>query len=604
MVIRWLQLFVILGLTAFPASAETITYSKEGNAFLSAEGPYATSDHCLGETCNWIEGNQIIIGAYSSNPASWTGATGVWQFDISEPLPLIVEADLIIEWPRIVGKGLHSPASLGAATVSIQSTDNGIATLSVSPDYRCHPMTNDYYAYPCGTYSATYHLDPGLLQDPVEIIVSTADTTVWDISRISVVTSSLPAEGVHIYGGKIWCDGEAFLVKGIDYAPWLLETGPDPSRGELPFSEEFEDVTERVSLNGINWIPDYSGDGRVQAWEVIRYDVEIMKAVGVNTIRTYASGDWHDKNLNGVIDRSPDPERDESVQGDLPDWLLDRLLLYAQANQMKVIIGYWVQEENFERVIDPICNWDDLDVAKQAFGRVVEKYKNHPNVLAWGIGNEVAGEWNHDWFNWGVGIADYLNALNAYVKNLDPAHPILYAKYVGEPADFNSHTADLLAVNAFTISAEDLIDDGEFGTPVPLGRAYLLGEFGHLADHAENHWDLALEHAGGAFLEFNDVWWKEAADQHELGIVDVYRHIKPKRFTLLNDLFGGIGLDLCEGDLILDRNVDQLDLAVFSPQYGTNHPDPTNAWDFDGDGDTDGFDIAMLAEDFGRDDCP
>jgi hypothetical protein len=419
-----------------------------------------------------------------------------------------------------------------------------------------------------------------------------------------VITSSLPEEGVHIIGGKIWDDGDTFLVKGIDYAPWLLETGPDPSRGHLPFPEEFEDVTERVTRNGIHWIPDYSGDGRIQAWEVIRYDMEIMKVVGVNTIRTYASGGWHDKNLNGIIDRSPDYTIDEIVQGDLADWVLDRLLLYAQANQMKVIVGYWVQEENFERDVNPICSWDDLDVAKQAFGRVVEKYKDHPAVLAWGIGNEVPGEWNHDWFDWGVSIAAYLNALNSHVRSLDPAHPVLYAKYVGESANFESHTADILAVNAYTFSADELIAHGEFATPAPIGRAYLLGEFGHMAEHAADHWDLALQHAGGCFLEFNDVWWKGDADQTELGIVDVYRHIKSKRFTALLELFGGQGLALCEGDHNLDRNVDQLDLAVFSPQYGKNHLAPTSDWDFDSDGDTDGQDLAVLVWDFGRDDCP
>jgi hypothetical protein len=77
-----------------------------------------------------------------------------------------------------------------------------------------------------------------------------------------------------------------------------------------------------------------------------------------------------------------------------------------------------------------------------------------------------------------------------------------------------------------------------------------------------------------------------------------------KRLTVLLELFGGLGLALCEGDHNADRNADQLNLSTFSPQYGINHLVPTSDWDFNNDGDTDGFDIAILAWDFGCGDCP
>jgi hypothetical protein len=87
--------------------------------------------------------------------------------------------------------------------------------------------------------------------------------------------------------GKIWSDGEAFPVKGIDYASWLLKTDPDPSRGDLPFPKEFEDVTDRASREDIHGVSDYSGDNRIQAWEVIPYDIEDSIQLRISPPRRY-----------------------------------------------------------------------------------------------------------------------------------------------------------------------------------------------------------------------------------------------------------------------------------------------------------------------------
>lgn len=136
----------------------------------------------------------------------------------------------------------------------------------------------------------------------------------------------------------------------------------------------------------------------------------------------------------------------------------------------------------------------------------------------------------------------------------------MYARYVGENAEFSNLTADIIAVNAYTHPAAELVSLGEFDPAPPAGKAYLLGEFGHILDQAADHWALAQQHAGGCFLEHNNVWWKGDI-QDVLGIVDAYRHANPDRFSELTALYQGPGFDLCLEDR--DGDVDGLDLFLF-----------------------------------------
>ena len=336
-------------------------------------------------------------------------------------------------------------------------------------------------------------------------------------------------------------DGKEFLVKGIDYTPWLMETGPDP-RLHNPLPGENDDVTEQVTYQNITYVTDYSGDGIIQMWEVIQFDLETIRDMRINTIRTYAAGQWHDKNMNGVIDRSDKPEEDEIVQGDLPDWVLGRIVNFCEENDMKIILGYWVQEENY---IDenPLvngyqleCNWQDLEVAKDTLARVVNRYGDSPAVVAWGIGNEVHGSWNQ-FFTWTVDINEYLNLLYDYVRSIDPdKRPIMYARYIGENTTFRNLNADIIGINAYIYSSDQLIDYGEFDIPAPAGKAYLLSEFGHIIEQTNDHWNLAKKYAGGCFLEYADVIWK-GSGQDDLGVVEEYRAQKPTRYDVISKLY-------------------------------------------------------------------
>ena len=63
---------------------------------------------------------------------------------------------------------------------------------------------------------------------------------------------------------------------------------------------------------------------------------------------------------------------------------------------------------------------------------------------------------------------------------------------------------------------------------------------------------------------------------------------------------------LCKGDFDQDGDVDGLDLAIFAEDFGRTDCDtgPICKGNFDGDVDVDDSDLAVFAADFGRTDCP
>lgn len=114
--------------------------------------------------------------------------------------------------------------------------------------------------------------------------------------------------------------------------------------------------------------------------------LDLLKQLGGNTIRTYGA--------------------EES-------WVLDE----AHKHGLKVILGFWL--EHPRRGVsyrDPAFVKAQLD----RLAAFVEKHKNHPALLMWGIGNEVEAELADDAEVWpGIEAAAKL------VKRLDPAHPTL-----------------------------------------------------------------------------------------------------------------------------------------------------------------------------------
>jgi hypothetical protein len=96
---------------------------------------------------------------------------------------------------------------------------------------------------------------------------------------------------------------------------------------------------------------------------------------------------------------------------------LDAKLAEAQKLGMTVTVGIWLGQERHK--------FDYRDTAKVAeqfekARKIIEKYKDHPAVLMWGIGNEMEGRDGDNPLIWKA-----VNDIAKLAKEIDPNHPTM-----------------------------------------------------------------------------------------------------------------------------------------------------------------------------------
>lgn len=186
--------------------------------------------------------------------------------------------------------------------------------------------------------------------------------------------------------------------------------------------------------------------------------IDTFIAAGGNTIRT-----WGVDDLERIIDGKP-------------------LLDYAHAKGLTVLAGIWVQHERhgFD-YSDP----EQIEAQRQHVRDAVMKYKNHPALLMWGLGNEMeAFRGNDD----DTHIWKEVETLAAIIKELDPHHPVLTAVAgitVEKAKQVLRHcpSIDVLGVNAYAAAA----NTGKILNQAGWDRPFALTEFG-----PRGHWEVAL----------------------------------------------------------------------------------------------------------------
>ena len=116
--------------------------------------------------------------------------------------------------------------------------------------------------------------------------------------------------------------------------------------------------------------------------------IERLAAAGANSIRT-----WNVRGAQEVLDA-------------------------AHAQGMTVTLGIWMEHERHG------FDYDDPEQVAEQFEQAREavlKYRDHPALLLWGIGNETEGfEAGDD-----PGVWNAVNDIAAMVKELDPHHPTM-----------------------------------------------------------------------------------------------------------------------------------------------------------------------------------
>lgn len=149
--------------------------------------------------------------------------------------------------------------------------------------------------------------------------------------------------------------------------------------------------------------------------------------------------------------------------------LLDR----AHELGITVVAGFWVQHARHGFDYN---NPASLERQRQRLREAVAKYRNHPALLAWGLGNEMeAFEPKVD----GKVLWPEMNHLAGIIKELDPNHPVMSViagAGKSKIADIVQHypNLDILGVNSYgngALVGRNLIELGWTGP-------YMLTEFG------------------------------------------------------------------------------------------------------------------------------
>jgi len=168
-----------------------------------------------------------------------------------------------------------------------------------------------------------------------------------------------------------------------------------------------------VKIRGVCLHHDLGALGAAVNTRALERQLQIMKAMGVNAIRT-----------------SHNPPAPELVE------LTDRMgfIVLDEAFDM------WKKEKT---KYDYHLDWDAWHV--RDLSDMVRRDRNHPSVFMWSIGNEVMEQWTND----DTTATPIARELAGIVRRLDPTRPITSASNNGSPANpmFHAGALDLLGHN-------------------------------------------------------------------------------------------------------------------------------------------------------------
>lgn len=207
--------------------------------------------------------------------------------------------------------------------------------------------------------------------------------------------------------------------------------------------------------------------------ETDNYDVRFkeLKFLGVNTIRTWATG----KNTKQLLD-------------------------IAHKNGIKVMVGIWMRHGRPGMEDDDSFNYIDNTQGKEDMYNnamdVIETYKNHPAVLAWGIGNEVYLNTATDEEK--LAYSQLLERICSNIKKQDSNHPTISVEAWTFGLDWwQKHvpSLDIYGLNSYGAGANLLADELH---KKGIDKPYIITEFG-----VTGEWDVKQE-INGVKAEPND----------------------------------------------------------------------------------------------------
>jgi len=165
----------------------------------------------------------------------------------------------------------------------------------------------------------------------------------------------------------------------------------------------------------------------------------------------------------------------------------DAILEYALQNDITVTFGIWMGQE---RQGFDYSNEAAVAAQLETFRQVIRKYKDHPAILIWGVGNEM----DLDYSNFDVW--KHLEAICKMVKEEDPNHPTMAVTAgldVAEVKLINKHapSLDILGVNTYG----NISYLPEAVKVYGWEKAYIVAEWGPYGwwEVAKTNWGASIE---------------------------------------------------------------------------------------------------------------
>ena len=239
-------------------------------------------------------------------------------------------------------------------------------------------------------------------QSGVNLTTTILDASGRDVSRVTDI--SVAAKGSHaeviqtltVRAPRLWSDERPYLYKVVSQ---LEQGGRVVDRYETPLGirtfrfdidKGFFLNGKQVKIRGVCNHHDLGSLGAAVNTRAIERQLEMLKAMGVNGIRT-----------------SHNPPAPELLD------LTDRMGFIVMDEAFDV----WKKEKT---KFDYHLDWDEWH--KRDLEDMVLRDRNHPSVIIWSIGNEVAEQWND-----GPDAGRISKQLVAIVRNLDTTRPITAA---------------------------------------------------------------------------------------------------------------------------------------------------------------------------------
>ncbi|WP_156168966.1 glycoside hydrolase family 2 TIM barrel-domain containing protein [Kordia jejudonensis] len=241
----------------------------------------------------------------------------------------------------------------------------------------------------------------------------------------------------------------------------------------LYFYCTFAHAQVRVVKNDSIWTLQVDGKPFAVKGVTFGYDDDIpnydryfkdLKAIGVNTIRTWATG------------------------SNMP-----QLLEAAQKYDIKIMVGIWMRHgrpgmEDDDR-FDYLSDTEGMEVMYKNAINVVNTYKNHPAVLTWGIGNEV-------YLNMATDAekevySKLLERICSNIKKIDKNHPITSIEAWTFGLDWwQKHvpSLDIYGLNCYGAGANFLADELNKRN---INKPYVITEF-----NVTGEWDIEQQQNG------------------------------------------------------------------------------------------------------------